>query len=133
MQNFTDVINKAFEAREHAYAPYSNFYVGACVKTIDGTYYLGANVENAAYGSANCAERNAIFAAYSNGVRKDDIECLCIVTKASSITPPCGACRQVLVELLKPTTPIVLSNGEQEVVTNMQELMPMAFDSEGLK
>ena len=61
------IVDKAFEAMQNAYAPYSKYKVGACVETTDGKYFLGANVENASYGLTNCAERSAIFAAYSNG------------------------------------------------------------------
>lgn len=132
MGNHNEIIKKAFEARKNAYAPYSNFYVGACLKTKDGRFFLGANIENAAYGSTICAERNAVFAAYSSGVRKNEIEALCIVTKAKRITPPCGACRQVFVELLNANTPIILSNGIEVKVTNMKELMPYAFESEDI-
>ena len=127
------VIEKAFEALKHAYAPYSKFYVGACVKTYDAHYFLGANVENASYGLTNCAERNAIFAAYSNGYRKQDIEVIAIVSNAVKLTTPCGACRQVLQELIKEDTPIVLCNRKETVVTNVKALLPCSFNSEDLK
>lgn len=127
-----EILEQAFAARGHAYAPYSGFAVGACVKTKDGRYFLGANVENAAYGSTNCAERNAVFAAYSNGVRKEDIEALAIVTKADRVTTPCGACRQVLSELLDADTPIYLSNGRETRETNIRRLLPYAFGSESM-
>lgn len=117
---------------ENAYAPYSNFFVGACVKTKDGNYFIGANVENASYGLTNCAERNAIFQAYSNGYRQDDIEAIAIVGKGNTLITPCGACRQVLVELLKRDTPIVLGTKDEVVVTNIEELMPMSFTSDSL-
>ena len=125
-------IQKAYEARENAYAPYSGFQVGACIKTTDGTYIPGANIENAAYGSTNCAERSAIFSAYSKGYRKEDIEMMAVVTKARQATTPCGACRQVLSELLEPQTPIFLSNGEETVETNILELFPCAFGAADL-
>ena len=64
------LLEKAFEAMENAYAPYSNYKVGACVLTNDGTYIKGCNIENASYGATNCAERTAIFATYANGYRK---------------------------------------------------------------
>ena len=68
------IIEEAFKAMKNAYAPYSNYHVGACIVMKDGKYFYGANVENASYGAALCAERNATFAAYSNGYRKEDIE-----------------------------------------------------------
>ena len=133
MSEYQDLIDRANEAKKNAYAPYSKFYVGACIKTRDQRYFLGANVENASYGLTNCAERNAIFSAYSNGYRKEDIIALAIVTDAKRITTPCGACRQVLCELLMPQTPIVLSNRKEERVTTIRELLPDCFDSEDLK
>ena len=68
-----EILELAFKAMDNAYAPYSNFHVGACVSCKDGSYFLGANIENASYGATNCGERSAVFAAYSNGYRKDDI------------------------------------------------------------
>ena len=117
---------------DNAYAPYSNFHVGACVKTKDGKYHKGANIENASYGLTNCAERSALFHVYSLGYRQDDIECMAIVGQGNTLITPCGACRQVLVELLKRDTPIVLGTGEKVLVTNIEELMPMAFTSDDL-
>ena len=132
MEKYKDILDKAYEAMDNAYAPYSNFHVGACVKTKDGKYFIGANVENASYGLTNCAERNAIFQTYSQGYRQDDIEALAIVGQGNTLITPCGACRQVLVELLKRDTPIVLGTGERVLVTNIEELMPMAFTNEAL-
>ncbi|MBQ3375540.1 MAG: cytidine deaminase [Erysipelotrichaceae bacterium] len=128
-----EIIELAFKAMENSYAPYSNFHVGACVACKDGRYFFGANIENASYGATNCGERSAIFAAYSNGVRKDDIEKLAIVSDGHRIAAPCGICRQVLSELLNPDTPIVLSTGEETVVTCMRELLPMTFGPEDLQ
>ncbi|WP_177161615.1 cytidine deaminase [uncultured Fusobacterium sp.] len=132
MEKYKDILDKAYEAMDNAYAPYSNFHVGACVKTKNGKYFIGANIENASYGLTNCAERNAIFQTYSQGYRQDDIEALAIVGQGNTLITPCGACRQVLVELLKRDTPIVLGTGEKVLVTNIEELMPMAFTNEAL-
>ena len=107
-----EILIKAYEAMENAYAPYSNYRVGACVKLADGEFIPGANVENAAYGSSMCAERNAVYGAYSRGYRKEDIEELAIVSEGRTLVTPCGACRQVLAELLDPDTPIYLMSGE---------------------
>ena len=133
MADWTCLIEKAFEARKNAYAPYSDFQVGACVETKDGTFIPGANVENAAYGSTMCGERNAIFGAYSRGYRKEDIKALAIVTEADRITTPCGSCRQVLSELLEPDTPIILCNRKETLVTTMEELLPGAFGAVDLR
>ncbi|MBQ1878264.1 MAG: cytidine deaminase [Erysipelotrichaceae bacterium] len=127
------ILEHAFKAMENAYAPYSNYHVGACIATRDGNYFYGANIENASYGATNCGERSAVFAAYSNGYRRDDIEKLAIVSDGDTIATPCGICRQVLSELLKPDTPIILSNGKQTMVTNMRELLPYSFGPEDLK
>ncbi len=128
-----DLLKYAFKAMDNAYAPYSNYHVGACVVTKDGKTFLGANIENASYGATNCGERSAIFAAYSNGYRKEDIEALAIVTDGDILAGPCGICRQVLSELLEDDTPIVLSNGKETEVKTIDELLPMRFTSEDLK
>lgn len=122
-----ELVNRAFQNLENAYAPYSHYRVGACVKTKNGEYFDGANIENASYGLSNCAERSAIFAAYSKGVRKCDIEAIAIVCEGKTIAAPCGACRQVLVELLEGDTPIYLANREKQMETNITELMPYSF------
>jgi cytidine deaminase len=132
MEGYQDLLERAFKAMENAYAPYSNYHVGACVVTKDNKYFIGANIENASYGLTNCAERNAIFQAYSNGYRKNDIQAIAIVSDGKTLATPCGACRQVLVELLEKDTPIVLSNHKIEKITDIQELLPMSFTDEDL-
>jgi len=127
-----EILELAFKAMDNAYAPYSNYHVGACVVCKDGKYFLGANIENASYGATICGERNAIFAAYSNGYRKDDIEVLAIVTDGGRVGAPCGVCRQVLAELINQDTPIILSNGKEIIVKTIAELLPMQFNSEDL-
>lgn len=127
---YKDIIDAAFSAMEHAYAPYSNYHVGACVKLKNGKLIVGVNVENASYGLTNCAERSAIFATYSLGYTKEDIVALGIVSDGEKLAYPCGACRQVLVELLNGDTPIVLSNRKDFKVTNIMELLPMSFTKE---
>ena len=129
---YQDVLNEAFEAMKDAYAPYSNYHVGACVKCKDGRMFRGVNIENASYGATNCGERSAVFGAYSYGYRKDDIEVLAIVTDGGRIGAPCGICRQVLSELLNEDTPIVLSNGIDVQITNIKELLPFSFSKDDL-
>mgnify|MGYP001810434908 CR=1 FL=1 len=124
------LLSKAFDAMKNAYAPYSNYHVGACVLTKDGTTFLGANIENASFGATNCGERSAIFAAYSNGYRKEDIEAIAIVTDGHRIGAPCGICRQVLSELLEADCPILLSNGKETIEKTIDELLPMRFTKE---
>ena len=125
-----EVLKLAFKAMGNAYAPYSNYHVGACVVTKDGSTFLGANIENASFGATNCGERSAIFAAYSNGYRKEDIEAIAIVTDGHRIGTPCGICRQVLSELLMDQTPIYLSNGVDTVEKTIDDLLPMRFTQE---
>ncbi len=129
---YKDILEKAFEAMDNAYVPYSNYRVGSCVKTVDGKYFIGANIENAAYSPTICGERNAIFAAYSQGYRKEDIESIAIVTSGKRIGTPCGVCRQVLIELINRDTPIVLSNKIETRVTNIEALLPDSFNEEDL-
>ncbi|HAO61517.1 MAG TPA: cytidine deaminase [Erysipelotrichaceae bacterium] len=124
------LLSKAFGAMKNAYAPYSNYHVGACVLTKDGATFLGANIENASFGATNCGERSAIFAAYSNGYRKEDIEAIAIVTDGHRIGAPCGICRQVLSELLEADCPILLSNGKETIEKTIDELLPMRFTKE---
>ena len=127
-----ELLKLAFRAMENAYAPYSHYKVGACVLCKDGSYYLGCNIENASFGATNCGERTAVFSAYAAGKRKDDIAMLTIVSNGKRIGTPCGICRQVLSELLNQDTPIILSNGEKTVETNIAELLPWQFGSEDL-
>lgn len=126
------LVNEAFKASENAYAPYSNFQVGACVLLKNGQLIYGCNIENAAYGSTMCAERNALYQAYCLGYRKNDIEALAIVGDCYPLISPCGACRQVFVELLSMDTPIILGNKDYYEITNIEELMPKAFTKECL-
>ena len=99
MQNIDEkrLINKALSAMENAYAPYSNFPVGACEKTSDGEEIIGCNIENASYGLSMCAERVTLFKAYSEG--KKDIVALAVAANVEEPVSPCGACRQVISEL----------------------------------
>ena len=92
----SELTRRAREAAEHAYAPYSNFPVGAAVLAQGGQIYAGANVENASYGLSICAERTAIFQAVAQGARS--IHAIAVYTPTAAATPPCGACRQVMTE-----------------------------------
>ena len=121
------------EAYNNAYAKYSNFQVGAVVITKDGKYFLGSNIENASFGLTNCAERSALFSAYSNGVRKDDIEELVLIGKSNEYLYPCGACRQVISELMNRDAKITLfrlDKNYKEIKVN--DLMPFIFDESEL-
>lgn len=127
-----DLFEEAKEAREKAYAPYSNFKVGAALQTADGKLFRGCNVENVSYGLTNCAERTAIFSAIAAGYREFDS--MTIVADSDTPIPPCGACRQVIVEFFKPDGTIICANvsGERTQI-QVNELLPFPFDSGILK
>ena len=128
--NREELVNEAFKAMENAYAPYSNYHVGAALLTDDGTVFWGANIENASFGGTNCAVRSAVFAAYSRGYRKENIKALAIVSDGDRLCGPCGICRQVLSELIEQDTPIYLSNHKDNMDTCIRELLPMQFTIE---
>ena len=129
---YKELLESAFKAMENAYAPYSNYHVGSAILCNDGNVFLGANVENASFGATNCGERTALFAAYANGYRKDDIQAIAIVTDGKKLAAPCGICRQVISELLNKNTPIILSNRLETKETNIEELLPFMFGQEDL-
>lgn len=126
------LIQEAISALQHAYAPYSKFAVAACVETNDHQFICGINVENASYGLTMCAERNALCSAYAQGYRKDDILAIAIVSKCDHLIMPCGACRQVMMELLQPTTPVILSNGHEICRKTVEAFMPFSFSGKDL-
>lgn len=127
------LLKEAFNVQKNAYAPYSNYHVGASFLCKDGTVFTGANIENASYGATACAEQNGIRAAYSAGYRQDDIVACAIVTDGHILAGPCGICRQVLSELMHSDVPIYLSNGKEEKTTNLDELMPLQFGKKDLE
>lgn len=120
----TNLLAAALAARENAYAPYSKFKVGAAVETADGRIFTACNIENASYGLTCCAERNAIFAAVSSGVRS--FKTLCVVADTADPVAPCGACRQVLAEF--PFERVIMANCSGKVkVMSVDELLPYGF------
>jgi cytidine deaminase len=123
------LMSAAAAAREHAYAPYSRFQVGAAVLA-NGEIYTGCNVENASFGLAICAERTAVFAAIAAGRRR--IDAVAIAGDPNSPTAPCGACRQVLHEFGPEMTVILHSNGEP-IVQPLTSLLPLAFGPDDLR
>ena len=128
-----DLLKLAQENIKNAYVPYSKFRVSAVLELKNGEIYKGVNVENAAYGLANCAERSALFAAYSNGVRKDDIKRLMVYTDKEHFVSPCGACRQVMRELMEEDADVIFANskGEFKEVKN-KDLLPFGFTEKDL-
>jgi cytidine deaminase len=121
----------AWNVREHAYAPYSCFPVGAALLRADGEVVAGCNVENASFPVALCAERSALCAAVGRGLVPGGLRALAVVTGAAGLTPPCGACRQALAEFAEDL-PILLANGHERRLCALRELLPMAFTGRSL-
>ncbi|HEX7056389.1 MAG TPA: cytidine deaminase [Bacilli bacterium] len=116
----------AKNARDCAYAPYSKFTVGAAVLAKDGTVFTGCNVENAAYGLCNCAERTALFKAISEGCR--EFAALAVIADTNEPVSPCGACRQVMLELCPGEMPVYLANMRGDLrKTTVAALLPLGF------
>lgn len=130
------LIEEAILARKRAYAPYSHFMVGAALLTKDGSIYTGCNIENAAYGPSNCAERTAFFKAVSEGCRffaavaivgaaKNDIE--------GQYAAPCGVCRQVMAEFCDSGFEIIIAKSAEEYyIKTLKELLPASFGPKNL-
>lgn len=125
------LIETATEQLAFSYTPYSNFKVGAALLAKNGTIYTGCNIENAAYTPTNCAERTAFFKAVSEGVREFDA--ICIVGGKDGVTedfaPPCGVCRQVMMEFCQPDKfQIILAKGKENYqIYTLEDLMPQGF------
>ncbi len=121
----------ARKAAQRAYAPYSAFRVGAAVQAGSGRIYAGCNVENAAYGLCNCAERTAVFTAIAAGETR--ILAVAVYTPTPKVTLPCGACRQVLHEFGPEAAVVGICDGEERVVSSVAALLPHAFGSANLR
>jgi len=127
-----ELIALAIKARKNAYIPYSHYAVGAALIAGSGKVYTGCNIENAAYGPTNCAERTAIFKAVSEGER--EIKVLAVVAAPESqdapfgsYALPCGVCRQVISEFCKGDFNIIFSNGKADRVLTLDGLLPYRF------
>lgn len=135
--NQQELMELAKQARKKAYTPYSNFQVGAALLTKEGKVYLGCNIENAAYGPSNCAERTAFFKAVSEGER--DFKAIAITGGPEGMDTgkpcaPCGVCRQVMREFCEPKEfEVILEDGEGGLRSFLlEELFPMGFGPENL-
>lgn len=133
-----ELIKLAMEARKRAYVPYSRFSVGAALLCKDGSVYQGCNIENAAYGPTNCAERTAFFRAIYDGER--DFEAIGIVAgavgkPATELSGPCGVCRQVMMEFCDPKTfrIVMATDPEQPISRTLEELLPLGFGPANLE
>jgi cytidine deaminase len=131
MLKTNELIEEAKKAREYAYVPYSKFKVGAALLTKDGKVYRGCNIENAAYSMCNCAERTALFKAYSEG--DTEFAALAVIADAPRPVPPCGACRQVISELCPSDMKVILANLNGDIMElTVKELLPQAFSAEDM-
>lgn len=128
-----DLYKIAKEILPNSYSQYSNFKVSAVLRMKDGSTISGVNVENASFGLTNCAERTALFTAYSKGYRKNDIVEVLLTTEQDDFISPCGACRQVLRELVNEDVNIHITNNKGDVKTvKNHELLPFAFTEKDL-
>ena len=116
----------AIESRNHAHAPYSRFLVGAAVEDETGRIHTGCNVENATYGLTICAERLAVFKAISEGARR--FRRVAIAADTPTLTPPCGACRQILWEFCGDVEITLVNLAGQTETLQLKDLLPRAFD-----
>jgi cytidine deaminase len=126
-----EVIEAALAARQRSVAPFSNFLVGAAVRTESGKIYTGCNIESASYGLTVCAERVAIWKALSEG--DHDFTNLAVAADTQILTPPCGTCRQIIWEFAKHADIVMVNvRGDREEV-HIENLLPRAFDARFLK
>ncbi len=123
--SWEELIAAAWQARTFAYAPYSGFYVGAAVQCADGSIYSGCNIENVSYGLTNCAERTAMFQAIANGANQLKRMVICADTEEP--IAPCGACRQVMVELAPQMEVLLINKEGKQIFTTVESLMPYSF------
>ena len=130
-----ELVQKAIEAMGFAYAPYSNYYVGAALLTDEDEVYTGCNVENASFSPTNCAERTAVFKAVSEGKRK--FKAIAIVGGKKGVMegmfPPCGVCRQVLREFCDTDLKVLLGKPDGYMKTTLGDLLPYSFSPADLK
>ncbi len=122
---------KAVEAKKIAHPPYSNFHVGAALLTEEGKVYLGGNIEISSYSLTICAERTAVFKAFSEGER--NFKAIAIAGDAPDFCSPCGSCRQVLMDLCGDIDVIMINQKEELKVLKLSQLLPFAFGDKDLK
>jgi cytidine deaminase len=126
-----NLLAEAYKARTYAYAPYSKYAVGCAILLDNNEIIRGANIENAAYSVALCAERVAMACVIAKG-QQHLIKALAVATDSFTPASPCGACRQFLSEFLSPDLPIIFGNEKQSLISTMSELLPFAFNKEAL-
>jgi len=129
-KEYRELVKAAQIAKISAYSPFSKFRVGAALLTTDGTIFTGCNIENSSYGLTICAERVAIFKAISSGASK--FKAIAVVSDDFGFTPPCGACRQVLLELAGDIDFVMVNSKNRSRVLKITSLLPFAFTKKNL-
>ncbi len=129
--DYNYLAQKAIESKKFAHPPYSNFHVGAALLTEHDEIYSGCNVENSSFGLTICAERVAVFKAYSEGIRK--FKAIAVASDDINYCPPCGACRQVLMDLCGDIDFVMVDGRMNTKVFKLSDLLPFAFGDENLK
>jgi cytidine deaminase len=129
-REYRELAKAAQKAKLNAYSPFSNFRVGAALLTEDGAIFSGCNIENSSYGLTICAERVAIFNAVSSGASK--FTAMAIVSDDPGFTPPCGACRQVLIDLAGDIDFVMIDSKERFKILKLTSLLPFAFTRKNL-
>jgi cytidine deaminase len=133
MKNQDKLIREAILAKINSYSPYSRFRVGAAVLLKDGTIVKGSNIENASYGLSICAERACLFNMYSLGYHKKDVAGFAVSADTVDFISPCGACRQVMAELLDENCSVFLINKKEEFKEiKVKKLLPFAFKGDDI-
>ena len=128
------LLQQALVARSKAYTPYSHFKVGAALVGEDGVIHHGCNVENAAFGPTNCAERTALFRAIADGHPPRKFQAIAVIGETEGPIAPCGVCRQVLMELCDPEMPVILGNLKGDYIqTTVSALLPGAFTQKDIQ
>ena len=133
MRYQAELLREASLAKVNSYSPYSNFRVGAAILLKDGTIIRGTNIENASYGLSMCAERVCVYNVYSQGYLKEDIVAMAISGDTNDFIAPCGACRQVMAELLNENCSVFLLNKKDEFKEiKVKKLLPYVFKGDVL-
>lgn len=128
--DYTQFIATAIAARDKAYAPYSQFKVGAVLVGANGELFSGCNVENVAFSPSNCAERTALFRAISDGYAPRSFQALVVIADTDDPIAPCGVCRQVMMELCDPQMRVIQANLNGQIrETTVAQLLPDAFQA----
>jgi len=130
-KEYRDLAKAARDIKRYAFSPFSKFKVGAAILTEDGKIFSGCNIENSSYGLTICAERVAIFNAVSSGALK--FTAIAIVSDDPDFTPPCGACRQVLLELAGNIDFVMMDSKNRYKIMKLTSLLPFAFTEKNLK